>query len=70
MDELLTTSELCKWLKIKRSTAWKWRGQGMPYIGSGKSIRYRKLEVETWLVERKDAKKKTKQKEACQPHQE
>lgn len=49
MDELLTTSELCKWLKITRGTAWKWRKKGMPHIGSGKMMRYKKSEVEHWL---------------------
>jgi excisionase family DNA binding protein len=58
MDELLTTSELCEWLKITRGTAWKWREQGMPYIGSGKGIRYKQSEVELWLVKRKNNKVK------------
>jgi len=54
VDELLTTSELCEWLKITRGTAWKWREKGMPYIGSGKMMRYRKSEVEQWLNELKN----------------
>lgn len=48
-EELLTPSELYKWLKITRATAWKWREKGMPYIGSGKMMRYKKNEVEQWL---------------------
>lgn len=49
-QELLTTPELCKWLKITRSTAWRWRKEGgMPYIGQGKSLRYQKEEVLKWL---------------------
>lgn len=51
-EELLTPSELYKWLKITRATAWKWREKGMPHIGSGKMMRYRKAEVEDWLRKR------------------
>jgi len=53
MNELLTTSELCKWLKITHGTAWKWRSKGMPYIGSGKSIRYRESDIQKWLERQK-----------------
>ena len=50
MDKsLITTSELCKWLKITRGTAWKWRKRGMPYVGQGKSIRYEREKVWDWL---------------------
>ena len=51
MDDLLTTSELCEWLKVTHGTAWKWRKKGMPFIGSGKGIRYRISEIEQWLEE-------------------
>jgi excisionase family DNA binding protein len=51
-EELLTTPELCKWLKISRGTAWRWREEGMPYIGQGKSLRYRKADVLKWLDKR------------------
>ena len=53
-DELLTPRELYQWLKITRATAWKWREKGMPFIGSGKMMRYKKSDVEQWL---KDLKK-------------
>jgi len=48
-EDLITTPELCKWLKITRGTAWKWRKRGMPHIGQGKSIRYEKEKVWDWL---------------------
>ncbi len=56
-EELLTTSELCKWLKISRGTAWRWREEGMPYIGQGKSLRYQKADVLKWLDKRNDGQK-------------
>jgi len=55
-EELLTTIELCEWLKIGRATAWRWRGKGMPYIGRGKSLRYRKSDVVKWLEQNNDKK--------------
>jgi len=48
-EELLTTQELCKWLQIGRVTAWRWRQQGMPYLGERKSLRYRKRDILKWL---------------------
>ena len=54
-DELLTEKQLCEWLNIVPSTAYRWRRQeGLPYFGSRKKIRYRKGEVLKWLEERKD----------------
>jgi excisionase family DNA binding protein len=52
MAEWITQEELCKWLKISVMTAYRWRKEGMPYIGSRKSIRYNKKEVEKWLKEK------------------
>lgn len=51
-EELLTQDELCQWLKITPMTAYRWRKDGMPYMGKGRFIRYRKSEVEKWLNER------------------
>jgi len=50
--EWITEKELCEWLKIQRVTAYRWRKEGMPYIGQRKSIRYNKEEVETWFKSR------------------
>jgi predicted site-specific integrase-resolvase len=52
MAEWITESDLCEWLRINRATAYRWRKEGMPYIGKTKSIRYNKEEVEKWLKER------------------
>jgi len=49
-EELITTSELCKWLKISRATAYNWRIEGMPYVGNGRSIRYEKSKVWEWFT--------------------
>lgn len=53
-DEILTTRELCEWLKVGRSTVLNWRRQGLPYFGQGKSLRYKKSEVLEWLELRKE----------------
>jgi excisionase family DNA binding protein len=47
----LTLEELCKELNIKadRTTAWRWRKQGMPSIKIGNQIRYDKEKVIKWL---------------------
>jgi len=52
LAEWISEKELCEWLNISTSTAWRWRKEGMPYIGKKKSIRYNKEEVENWLKNR------------------
>ena len=55
--EYLTIEELCKILNIEvpnRSTIWRWRKQGMPYIKLGREIRYEKEAVLKWLKERSE----------------
>lgn len=56
MADWITEKELCEWLKIERMTAYRWRKQGLPHIGSRKSIRYNKTEVEKRLRENKKTK--------------
>lgn len=55
-EELITTTELCEWLKIAKSTASRWRNEGMPYIGKSRSLRYKKSEVLKWLKEQETKK--------------
>lgn len=50
-EDLLTTPELCEWLKINRTTVWRWREKGLPFTGQGRTIRYRKSEVLKWFEE-------------------
>jgi predicted site-specific integrase-resolvase len=52
-EELMTTKELCEWLKISKATASNWRKQGMPYTGKDRSLRYAKSEVQQWLDSQK-----------------
>jgi len=47
--ELLTTDELCEWLKIGRSSLWRLRKEGLPYIKVGNLTRYDKDDVLVWL---------------------
>lgn len=48
-EEYITTPELCEWLKIVKSTASKWRSEGLPHVGKARSYRYKKSEVLKWL---------------------
>jgi len=50
-DELLTVGDLCRWLKISRSTVDRWRKDGLPYIKTERLIRFNRKEVEKWLKE-------------------
>jgi len=50
-DKLLTEKDLCEWLQVVRSTVWKWRQDGLPYIKVGKAVRFDKKEVLKWLKE-------------------
>ena len=52
-QELLTTKELCEWLRISKATASRWRQEGMPYIGRERSLRYSKEKVQEWLENQK-----------------
>lgn len=57
-EELITTPQLCEWLKISKATASRWRVQGMPYIGKERSLRYKKSEVLKWLDSQKENENK------------
>lgn len=48
-DELLTKDDVGKWLKISRPTIDRWRKQGMPFIKTGKLVRFEKEKVMAWL---------------------
>ena len=56
-EELITTKELCEWLKIAKSTASRWRNEGMPYIGKSSALRYKKSELLKWLDEKNKEEK-------------
>lgn len=58
-EKLLTTDELCKWLKVSRPTIWRWRKQGLPYTGTERSIRYQPEQVMKWLDNQKSKEEAT-----------
>jgi len=60
LDEIMTDPELCARLRIDRQSSLNWRKKGdLPYfrIGTGRgTIRYRRSEVEAWLLARRQGK--------------
>ncbi|SHF60633.1 transcriptional regulator, AlpA family [Desulforamulus putei DSM 12395] len=48
-DELLTTDEICEWLKVTRRTIERWRKNGLPFFKIGSSVRFNKEEVLKWI---------------------
>jgi excisionase family DNA binding protein len=58
MEEgLITTKELCEWLRISKATVSNWRKQGLPYYGKDRSLRYKKSEIMEWLDKQEQRKK-------------
>lgn len=53
-DELLDRAQLCALLKIPASTpyAWRYRGVGPPAMKVGKHLRWRRSDVDAWLLTR------------------
>ena len=53
---LLTEKQLSEELRIDRSTLWRWRTEGMPWVLLGsRSVRYRLTDVQEWLRDREMA---------------
>jgi excisionase family DNA binding protein len=50
-DKFLTIDEVCERLQIGRTTLWRWRKEGMPYIKYGNSVRFDWKEVSSWFKE-------------------
>ncbi|AFM40978.1 DNA-binding protein, excisionase family [Desulfosporosinus acidiphilus SJ4] len=48
-DRLLTKEEVCEWLNISRATLDRWRNQGLPYLKTGKLVRFNRGKVQEWL---------------------
>lgn len=51
-DKLMTEKEFCNWIQISPVTAWRWRREGMPFLGGKKTIRYNKQHVINWLKDK------------------
>ena len=50
-EMFITSTELCKWLRVNKSTVSRWRDKGMPHYGKDRAYRYKKSEVIKWLEE-------------------
>lgn len=49
----LKTPEVCALLNVKPRTLWNWKNEGLiPYYRIGRSIRFKKAEIEASLRER------------------
>jgi excisionase family DNA binding protein len=51
--EYLTLKELSEKIKMSRSTIDKWRGEGLPFIKMGRSIRFDEDAVMEWIRKNK-----------------
>ncbi len=54
IDELMTIEELAAYLRKPVPTIYQWnsRGDGPPYIKVGRTVVYRRADVERWLTDR------------------
>lgn len=46
----LNKQQACNYLSISNNTLDSWIQQGLPYIKIGKSIRFNKQAIDTWLL--------------------
>ncbi|MFA5143950.1 MAG: helix-turn-helix domain-containing protein [Candidatus Omnitrophota bacterium] len=52
-DDIMTTSEVLKYLKISRMTLYKWmRKKKLPFHKLGGRYRYRTNEIDKWISKR------------------
>ena len=49
MPVLLTSEQLCDFLSVSRTTLFRFRKNGLPFIRIGRSLRYRLDDIELWL---------------------
>lgn len=54
IESLLTETEAAGYLKLTTRTlqAWRWKGGGPTYLKLGSSVRYRRTDLEDWLLSR------------------
>ena len=53
IEHLLTVDELCSFLGIPKKSIYKWtsdRHSGIPYYKIGRHLRFRKSDVDSWLI--------------------
>jgi excisionase family DNA binding protein len=57
--EILTTKELCAYLKLPKTTIYKLCKLGrIPYVKAGKQLRFRKESVDNWLKQEEKIEKR------------
>ena len=56
-DDYISINQLCEWLQVSRNTVYLWRKKGLPFLGTGGSIRFSKAAVEKWLEDQAKQKK-------------
>lgn len=55
MDEILTVQEVAEYLKVSRTTVWRWCKQGdLAAFKAGRSWRIRRSEVERFVDQGRD----------------
>jgi len=52
VDRLLGPSDLAEWLGVPVATlyGWRHRGEGPPAVKVGRHLRWRRLDVDSWLA--------------------
>lgn len=58
----LTIEDVAEMLKIARSTVYKFKDMGMPFIKIGKTIRFKDAEVADWVESHSTSTDSTKEK--------
>lgn len=57
-DEILTLKEVAEYLKLAEKTAYRLAAEGkLPGFKVGGSWRFKKLDIETWIEEKKKGEK-------------
>jgi excisionase family DNA binding protein len=57
MNELLTSAEVKKALKISHNTLLKLIKQGLPYLKLGRDYRFPRREIEEWIQKKTTSKR-------------
>ena len=53
-NDILTEPEACELLRLSRSTLHRLRDQdGLPFLQVGRSVRYSRQQIETWLQQKR-----------------
>lgn len=61
MPEIFTTDELAEWLGVSRRALedWRKRGNGPPFVQTGRTVRYMRPSVEEWISNNERTKRAT-----------